>query len=232
MPRPTLASAPLPHRVRRVLEHLYALVSDEMSRQLEHMLGEFEQQLFKHADQARNPAQQASHLETLRTTRLNRADLVPRYLALVESALTTIREPVAVTETPGALPAFRDLRLVEHNEADEANLLRTIAARQESRASLPLLLLGQRFGVLAGAPAFDAERLPVGPYALARILSEAAHALQISPEARLQLYKVYDHAVMTGYAQLVETMNALLARENVLPSLSFVPIRPRGAARA
>lgn len=231
IPRPTLASAPLPHRVRRVLEHLYALVSDEMSRQLEHMLGEFEQQLFKHADQARNPAQQASHLETLRTTRLNRADLVPRYLALVESALTTIREPVPVTETPGALPAFRDLRLVEHNEADEANLLRAIAARQESRASLPLLLLGQRFGVLAGAPAFDAERLPVGPYAFARILSEAAHALQISPEARLQLYKVYDHAVMTGYAQLVETMNALLARENVLPSLSFVPTRPRPAAR-
>lgn len=217
----------MPRRVRRVLEHLYALVSDEMSRQLENMLGEFEQQLFKHADQARSSAQQATHLETLRTTRLNRADLVPRFLALVESELTTIRDPAGVLEEPGALPTFRDLRLVEHGEADEANLLRTIAARQESRAGLPLLLLGQRFGVLAGAPAFDAERLPVGPYALGRILSEAAHALQISPEARMHLYKVYDHQVMTGYAQLVETMNALLARENVLPSLSFVPVRSR-----
>lgn len=227
IPRPTLASAALPRRVRRVLEHLYALVSDEMSRQLDHMLGEFEQQLFKHADQARNPAQQASHLETLRTARLNRADLVPRFLALVESELTTIRDPAAHPDEPGALPTFRDLRLVEHGEADEANLLRTIASRQESRAGLPLLLLGQRFGVLAGAPAFDAERLPVGPYAFGRILSEAAHALQISPEARIHLYKVYDHQVMTGYAQLVETMNALLARENVLPSLSFVPVRSR-----
>ncbi len=121
---------------------------------------------------------------------------------------------------------------MDHGEADEANLLRTIAARQESRAGLPLLLLGQRFGVLAGAPAFDAERLPIGPYTLGRILSEAAHALQISPEARLLLYKVYDHQVMTGYAQLVETMNALLARENVLPSLSFVPVRSRPAAQA
>lgn len=223
----------MPRRVRRVLEHLYALVSDEMSRQLEHMLGEFEQQLFKHADQARNPSQQAGHLETLRTTRLNRADLVPRFLALVESELTTIRDPSThVTEEPGALPTFRDMRLVEHGEADEANLLRTIAIRQESRAGLPLLLLGQRFGVLAGAPAFDAERLPVGPYALGRILSEAAHALQISPEARIHLYKVYDHQVMGGYAQLVETMNALLARENVLPSLSFVPVRSRPNAQS
>lgn len=227
IPRPTLASAALPRRVRRVLEHLYALVCDEMSRQLEHMLGEFEQQLFKHADQARNPAQQASHLETLRTTRLNRADLVPRFLALIESELTTVRDPVAVGETPDGLPAFQDMRLVDHGEVDESNLLRTIAARQESRANLPLLLLGQRFGVLAGAPAFDAERLPVGPYTLGRILSEAAHALQISPEARLHLYRVYDQHVMSAYAQLVETMNALLARENVLPGLSFVPIRSR-----
>ncbi|WP_192631603.1 DUF1631 domain-containing protein [Lysobacter sp. OAE881] len=218
--------------MRRVLEHLYALVSDEMSRQLEAMLGEFEQQLFKHADLARNPAQQASHLETLRTTRLNRADLVPRYLALVESELTTIRDPIgAPLESNGSAPAFRDLKLVEHGEVDESLLLRTIAARQESRAGLPLLLLGQRFGVLAGQPAFDAERLPVGPYALGKILSDAAHALQISPEARLHLYKVFDHQVMTGYAQLVETMNALLARENVLPSLSFVPIRPRSPQR-
>jgi len=232
IPRPTLASAALPPRVRRVLEHLYALVSDEMSRQLEAMLGEFEQQLFKHADLARNPAQQASHLETLRTTRLNRADLVPRYLALVESELTTIRDPLgAPVASDGTAPAFRDLKLVEHGEVDESLLLRTIASRQESRAGLPLLLLGQRFGVLAGQPAFDAERLPIGPYALGKILSDAAHALQISPEARLHLYKVFDHQVMTGYAQLVETMNALLARENVLPSLSFVPIRPRSPQR-
>ena len=232
IPRPTLASAALPPRVRRVLEHLYALVSDEMSRQLEAMLGEFEQQLFKHADLARNPAQQAGHLETLRTTRLNRADLVPRFLALVEGELTTIRDPLgAPAESDAAVPAFRDLKLVEHGEVDEALVLRSIASRQESRAGLPLLLLGQRFGVLAGQPAFDAERLPVGPYALGRILSEAAHALQISAEARMHLYKVFDHQVMTGYAQLVETMNALLARENVLPSLSFVPIRPRSPQR-
>ncbi|MFC3550812.1 DUF1631 domain-containing protein [Lysobacter cavernae] len=230
--RPTLASAALPRRVRRVLEHLYALVSDEMARQLEHMLGEFEQQLFRLADQARNPTQQSGHLETLRTARLNRADLVPRYLAALESALTAIREPAPLIDEIALLPAFRDLRLVDHHEADEANALRSIAGKHEARAGLPLLLLGQRFGVLSGAPAFDAERLPVGPHRLGAILAEAAQSLQIGQEARLHLYRVYDQHVMAGYAQLVETMNALLARENVLPSLSFVPIRARPTAQS
>lgn len=232
IPRPTLASAALPRRVRRVLEHLYALVSDEMARQLEHMLGEFEQQLFKHADQARSSQQQAQHLETLRTARLNRADLVPHFLALLEGALTTVRDPAPTQDAPAAVPTFRDLRLVDDGEADESNLLRSIAIRHEARAGLPLLLLGQRFGVLGGAPSFDGERLPVGPYQLCQILAEATQSLQITPEARLHLYRVFDQHVMSGYAQLVETMNALLARENVLPSLSFVPVRARPQVQA
>ena len=46
-----------------------------------------EQQLFRLADHARNPGIQAEHMETLRTLRLNRADLVPRYLIGLEAAL-------------------------------------------------------------------------------------------------------------------------------------------------
>ncbi|KRA15045.1 MULTISPECIES: DUF1631 domain-containing protein [unclassified Lysobacter] len=230
-PRPTLASAAMPKRVRRVLEHLYALVSDEMARALDLMLIEYEQQLFRQADQARNPSLQSVHLETLRLVRLNRVDLVPRYLVGLETALTKVREPVVAAEDQQALPTFRDLRLVDDREIDEHTALRTIATRQETRAGLPLMLLGQRFGVLAGAPAYDAERLPLGPHSLGRILAEACSVLQIGQEAKLDLYRIYDVQVMAGYAQLVETMNALLARENVLPSLSFVPIRARPTAQ-
>ncbi|HUF82273.1 MAG TPA: hypothetical protein VMN03_14145, partial [Burkholderiales bacterium] len=46
----TLAAATLPRRVRRVLEHLLAMVSEEMARHLGQMLGDFEQQLFRLAD--------------------------------------------------------------------------------------------------------------------------------------------------------------------------------------
>ncbi|MGO1071992.1 DUF1631 family protein [Lysobacter sp. CA199] len=244
-PRATLATAALPRRVRRLLEQLYALVSDEMAPQLERMLAEFEQQLFRQADQARNPGLQSGYLETLRLVRLRRSDLIPRYLLGLEEALTRLRgtgtgaagakgsgaagiaHPVA-----GAAPAFRELRLVDDSEVDETTVLRGIASRHESRAGLGLLLLGQRFGVLAGAPAFDSERLPVGPQRLIRSFAEACQPLQINQESRLDLYRVFDQHVMLGYAALVESMNALLARENVLPSLSFVPLRARPTAQS
>ena len=230
-PPATLASANLPRRVRRVLEHLLSLVSDEMARHLGQMLNEFEQQLFRLADHARNPGIQSGHMETLRTVRLNRADLVPRYLMGLEAALAGVRDPrapLAAQHTGAARHVpFQNLSLVDDDSMDEDSVLRDIALRYESRASLPLHLLGQRFGVLAGAPAFDAERLPVGPLALGRILREASQSLQIGLEARLLLFRTFDRVVMSHYPHLAETLNALMEREGVLPSLAYVPIRVR-----
>ena len=211
-PRATLATAALPRRVRRLLEQLYALVSDEIAPLLERMLAEYEQQLFRQADQARNPSLQSGYLETLRLVRLRRADLIPRYLLGLETALTRLRESAAGAARPvtNSAPHFRELRLVEDSEVDENTVLRAVASRHESRAGLGLLLLGQRFGVLAGAPAFDSERLPVGPQRLIRSFAEACQPLQISLESRLDLYRVFDQQVMLGYAAMVESMNALL----------------------
>lgn len=226
----TLASANLPRRVRRVLEHLLSMASDEMARLLGQMLNDFEQQLFRLADHARNPGLQSGYMDTLRILRLNRADLVPRYLMGLEATLAGVRDPsgrsAAATPASGPVP-FRNLSLVDDAAMDEEAVLRGIAMRHESRASLPLHLLGQRFGVLAGSPAFDAERLPVGPQALGTILRDASQSLQVGLEARLLLFRTFERAVMQHYTHMAETMNAMLEREGILPSLAYVPIRVR-----
>src|SRR5688572_24657744 len=226
-PRQTLASAQLPRRVRRSLEQLYSLVSDEMARALERMLAEFEQQLFRQADQAANPALQQTYFETLRLVRQNRADLIPQFLSALESSLAGIRTQTSPEKEDTGHLHFGELRLVEEHELDEGSVLRAIAARHESRSSLPLHLLGQRFGVLAGTPAFDSDRLPVGPQALGRLLGQASHVLQLDLQPRLDLFRCFDSTALSGYSALVEAMNAMLARENVLPNLAYVPIRIR-----
>ncbi len=223
----TLAGADLPRRVRAALERLNDLASDTLGRQLEAMLSDFEQQLFKLAEQARNPGLQAGYFETLRRVRLHRSDLAPHFMAGLESALAAIREPEADEEAAASELGFDELRLVDDSEVSEDGVLHGIATKHESRAGLPLLLLGQRFGVLAGKPAFDAEALPVGPHRLGRIMADASRGLQLEDEHRLLLFQSFNARVMNGYAQLVEAMNALLARENVLPGLSYVPLRSR-----
>ncbi|NUS38656.1 MAG: DUF1631 domain-containing protein [Lysobacter sp.] len=232
----TLATAVLPRRVRQVLEHLLATASDELERHLTTMLAEFEQQLFRLADHARNPGSESVHLQTLRTLRLTRADLAPRFMAGLETSLARLgrqpAQPGAAANGPVAPLQAQHLSLLDDRELEEDALLRDIAVRQESRASLTLHLLGQRFGVLAGTPAFDADRLPLGPKALCTIMRDAAHELQLSLDARLLLYRIFDRKVMAQYAPMVEMLNLSLAADGILPSLTYVPLRIRPAPNA
>ncbi|MEP6633206.1 MAG: DUF1631 family protein, partial [Luteimonas sp.] len=227
----TLASAGLPRRVRSVLERALALVSDELDRSLNAMLVEYEQQLFQLADHARNPGAESSYMQTLRTMRLNRADLVPRFMLSLEAGVAGLRSTAApLTANGGSQVSFRNLALVEEAVMDEDTVLREIATRQEARASLALHLLGQRFGVLAGSPALDAERIPLGPQALCRAMRDAGQSLQIAYDARLLLYRTFDRKVMANYGTVVEMLDASMAADGILPGLTYIPVRTRATS--
>src|SRR5690606_36915195 len=182
---PTLASRPLPERVRSLLGGILEYASDELERVLVSTLNEFEQQLFKYAEQARSNMVQTRWLEAQRLVKRTRPGLVPRFLILLEAELACVKDPPGQRTAVGGFRGGGELSLVENVELDEATVLTEIAGRAEVRNSLPLYLLGQRFGVLAGKPAFDAENLPIGPQALCRMIRQASECLELGSEHRL-----------------------------------------------
>lgn len=232
----TLATAGLPRRVRRTLERALALFSEELERNLVTTVTEFEEELFRLADRVGTiGGGTTDYMHTLRIVRLNRHDLVPRFMQVVETGLAGIRKPMlfSATSRPATTPApmvnFRNLSLVDESVMDEGAVLHAIASRQESRANLVLHLLGQRFGVLAAAPAFDSERIPLGPQALCRAIRHATESVQLDHGARLLFYRIFDRRVMVQCLGLAEKLDALLVEEGVLPGLTYVPMRTRAA---
>lgn len=223
---PAMTAVAMPPRVHRLLEQLQSLIGTELGRELERLLDTLEQDLFRQADRARNSGSQSVYLAALQTLRSQRDAVVPRFLSGLATTLAKLREPPR-DDIMASSPDVESLRLVDHHEIAEDNVLTEIARRHEARASLPLLLLGQRFGVLAGQPAFDATRLPVGPRALGRMLALASKDAVVDIDTRLHLYRLFDRQSMAGYLTLVETMNAQLDGANVLPGLAFVPSRRR-----
>lgn len=233
-PAPTLSSRSLPRRVRGLLTGILEYASDELERGLVGTLNEFEQQMFKHAEQARNNAVQSRWLEALRLVRRNRPDLVPHFLIALEAELATVRDEKLTRHTlhPSLTRlSTQDMSLVEELEIDENTVLSEVASRAELRNSLTLYLLGQRFGVIAGKPAFDSETLPVGPQALCRMLRQSTACLELSVEHRLLLYRTFERQVMQQYGNFVDAINTYLSREHVLPHLQYVPVRARPSAQ-
>src|SRR5690554_3886263 len=233
--RRSLAAADLPRRVRKTLDAALKLVSMELDPYLASLLDEYEKELFRLAERARHPGSESAYVQALRSFRSNRSDLVPQFMLELEAGLATLRAPPAPpmpAVTPVAPAAGRVLSLVDDSTIDEDALLREIAIRQEGRASLPMHLLGQRFAVLAGTPALDAERLPLGPQAVCRALRNACRSLQIGPEARELLYRLFDRLVMAHYAPVLEKLDATLDQAGILKGLTYVPVRLRASPRS
>lgn len=224
----TIASAPLPPRVRRVLRNFFDHISTDVIQSLNAMLPEFEQALFKQAELARSNNRQAEFFGNLRSFQRNRNEFVPHFMFALEAELAAVRTPHAgrTSQGPGTVE-YRTLTLVEDAVMDEEIVLRDIARRHETRAAHALLLLGQRFGALGGAPAFDLEQLPIGPQGLCRMLQQAAATLELDLEERLLLYRTFDLKVMSNYHEWAETLNQFLSREGILPGLVFMPRRTR-----
>jgi hypothetical protein len=236
LPR-NLVSAGLPRRVRRTLERALGLFAGELEPLLVGAVVEFEEELFRMAERyGVYGGGTTDHMQTLRVVRLNRHDFVPRFMQLLESGLAGLRtaqaaSPATMMHTGGASRlSFHNLSLVDQGVMDEGAVLHEIASRQESRANLVLHLLGQRFGVLAGSPAFDSERMPLGPQALCRAVRHASETLQLPQEPRLLFYRIFDRKVMSAYSTLCEKLDVMLVEEGVLPNLSYVPMRTKAAA--
>ncbi|MBS0213757.1 MAG: DUF1631 domain-containing protein [Proteobacteria bacterium] len=228
----TLSSRALPRRVRTLLEGIFELVADEVDRGLTATLDGIEQQLFKMADQVRSNEMQLRCLEALGTIKHGRFDLMPRFVALLESELALVRESSQRDQAALQAISYNDLELVAEADLDETTLLHEIAARAESKVSLPLFLLSQRFGVIAGKPALDATALPVGPTMLCRHLRRASQCFELLPEHRQLLFRQFERHVLLGYPSLIDRVNAYLVHQGVLPHLAYVPPRHKPGARA
>jgi len=224
-PEGSLARSALPRKVRQILQGFNDLAADAFERELAHTLNEFEAQAFQNAEQARNNSIQVRWLETLRTVRRTRPEMVPCFLAGIETQLAALREAADAADHERKARSTAELALIEASEMEESTTLAEIGSRIEMRHSLPIYLLGQRFGVLAGRPAFDAEALPVGPQIICKVLRQAAGRLDINAEHRVLLYRLFERQMLQEYGRLLEALNNHLIRHGVLPGLQYMPFR-------
>lgn len=215
-------------RARRIVAALIDSLPALLGQPLEAMLVELDDHYARRALQAGLGASRDAWVESRRRLAEGRALLGATFFEGLKREALALMDPRAPQPAAAAaLPGQRQLSLVDAEVLDEEGRLGAIADRHEHRASLPLLLLGQRFGVLLGRPPQDAAALPVGPQAFGRALAGAARRAGLSLEARIALYTVYDMGFMRRYPEFAEAMDASVDRAGVLPGLAFVPLRPR-----
>jgi len=225
------AGVAAPPRVRRLLAALHGLAVQTLTAPLKLTIVELERELFRDAERARNSQIQADIFAQARQLHEVNAQFGPRFLGAVGDSLATLRGPrhtQRIVPTEVSVSATT-LTLVNDTDVDRDIVLVDIIRREAQRSATPLQLLGQRFGVLAAGPAFDADDLPFGPQALCRIVRELGQQFGLGLETQLALYRVFDRQLLERLGELLERANILLAHEGVLPGLVYTPYLARSA---
>lgn len=220
------ACAQLPARVRMLAEGMLGIVAAVVERVLGQALTDFEQQLFKQADQARSSGEQQLAFEALREVKRGRADVASRCLQHLESSLAKLD----IAPEPAASAAHaprRPLELVDSRDLEESIALQEIAVRTEIRHSQALYALGHRFGVLAGAPVVDVEALPLGPHNFGAALRYAAACLDLGTDFRVALYRQFERHVSAELGALYAALNDYLIENRILRYLPSLTLKPR-----
>ncbi len=203
-------------------------VTDDLDACLLASVKDFQQHSYKSLHMVTEPAERKRIEADIDRLLHDRADLSLHFFNALEAELALLQDPnVMRGHMQARHKAGHEMSLVLDHEVEETSALTDAASRAELQNSLPLFLLGQRFGVLAGRPAFDAETLPVGPQALCRSIRYAVDKVSLDARLRLNYYRAFDRQIMTVYGALLERLNADLARRGVLPNLQYVPVRAR-----
>lgn len=224
----TLHQTAMPERVSLICDGLLRINADFLSTHLHKLLDEFEKDLFNNASSLQSQTQQIGQYSQLRNLKRTRYDFIPHFLSNFEHQLASIRPETLATKTNeqenNDLQAI-GMQLLDVHMTDEQQIQFEISSRCESQNSFDIFLLGQRFGVLAGQPAFDADKLPLGPKVFCQCLQESIKSLDLTELDKKTVYYLFERYIFSNFSILLGLCNQFLIENGVLPNLSYIPFR-------
>lgn len=203
-------------------------MGDRLERQFAVLLQRFERTLGDRIRDEGDPERLVEWMTSRERLARNGDAIFPAFMSSIRQACVAAYDHAPPRESAGGFPErHQPLGLLDAEVVDEDATLAGFSARQEARASHPLMLLGQRFAVLLERPPLSSTELPIGPLAFGRCLQTAALEVGLGLHARVALYLAYEDQDAGRYGQAMEAVDNLLDSMGILSGLTYVPLRAR-----
>ncbi|WP_299944416.1 DUF1631 domain-containing protein [uncultured Microbulbifer sp.] len=187
--------------------------SAELRERVKALFGKVDDSLFAMAERAHGQEEQDGMFQALRLLRVERRNIVERFVGNVEQAFQIRREQ---EEEPGFAPD--SLSLVHNDDLEQLVAADTMVANAKRDFAEPLAELCVRLDTLYSVKVYDKNN-PLGPDVICDAFVASIQALDLHIRARLTLLKKFEQEVMLQLRDFYEFCNQLLVEQGVLPSL-------------
>ncbi len=218
----------LPPRVQNAISKMMAACADGMAHPVRQALASLREEMplmIGNPMAARREIIAFSHCKQLS---IHCSEMLPALLECIEHELIAIRDQGHRPQQSELWSSSESWTLADAGDNVAPPQAEGIG-QVTNQCKLPLYLLGQRFGVLAGTPAFDADRIPVGPRCLIRAVEDASRRVFGDDFPHMLVTDAVARALFHDYPALVNRINKELEGASILPGLTFIPSLKRAA---
>lgn len=221
-------SSALPPRVQNAISKMMAACADGMAHPVRQALAGLREEMplmIGNPMAARRETIAFAHCKQLS---IHCSEVLPALLECIEHELIAIRDHGHGSHQADPWSSSESWTLADAGDDVTPPQAEGIG-QVTNQCKLPLYLLGQRFGVLAGAPAYDADHIPVGPRCLLRAVDEASRRVFGEDFPHMLVTDAVARALFHDYPALVNRINKELEGASILPGLTFIPSLKRAA---
>ncbi|MGI1678426.1 MAG: DUF1631 domain-containing protein [Cellvibrionaceae bacterium] len=200
--------------------------------------------LFELADKATNNNDQNLYFESMREIRIRRRQVETQFADEIDQAFVMVAsgESPAVSSSDvyddGSEHKYafdvEALSIVGNDELEELVAVDSMVARANDACGESLQYLSLRIDSLVPVKIYQKNN-PIGPEIICNAFVGATRDLDTDIKAKLVLFKLFDHFVVSQMPSIYDTLNNVLIDHNVLPSLQHqrrvqTPARPQHSA--
>jgi hypothetical protein len=215
----------------RLIDECRNLANKYLAESIQELFQKNDDTLFGFAEKAGGEEANSRYFDAMRALRLKKEEIVRGFMAHMGRGFGRLLAPGDDDEPVHQAPVT--LSLLDDAELEESLAIQSMGEKAENACAEELSPLRHRLGSLLGSAPLEGRDDPIGPARLAEGYRESLRVLDTDIEVRLVLYKLFDKVVLSTIEELYSDLNALLAKNGVMPEFKLRPRpeRTRAARR-
>jgi len=184
--------------------------------------------LFKLADKAESNTAQDCYFDAMRELRRQRNAIESHFNSRLLTEFDRFwREGPASKRSDSPINVFDSEKasLVPEADLEEELAVDNMVAKGEKLFFRDIYALNERFGFIVNGAKVENEANPVGPAVVADTFKAVVLELRLDLHIKLLIFKRFEIDVIEQLGQLYEELNGVLARDDILPTLSHRVVR-------
>ncbi len=208
-----------------LLPKVYAVFSQNLKSRLMTCFDKIDETLYDLSEKSDVQKERNTSLETMQEFKKLRGSMSSKFFAALKNTFKLFKQNnfdyFKQNSSKDKKTSKLSLSIVNDDELDETLTKTNLISKSDMAYAQQLHVFKQRFSLLASGSELSDAQVPVSPSVIVLCFAECLKCIELNPNLRLRVYKLFERNVMGRLNDIYSAINDLLAKNGILPDIKF-----------